>query len=45
VLVKPKSSAELTRLARAVQDYWLNWNQTTFVQTPPVSRHTHRHAH
>jgi len=39
VLTKPKSSRELTNLARAVQDYWLKWNQTTFVQTPPVPRH------
>ncbi len=42
VLVKPKSSKELVQLARAVQDYWLKWNQTTFVQTPPAPRHRRR---
>ena len=42
VLVKPKSSKELLQLARAVQDYWLNWNQTSFVQTPHASRHHRR---
>jgi CheY-like chemotaxis protein len=38
VLTKPRSAKDLASLARAVQDYWLNWNQTTFVQTPPLPR-------
>ncbi|SRR5581483_10601093 len=38
VLTKPRSARELASLARAVQDYWLNWNQTTFVQTPHAPR-------
>ena len=42
VLVKPKSSKELTQLARAVQDYWLNWNQTAFVQKPSTPRNRRR---
>lgn len=42
VLVKPKSSKELAQLARAVQEYWLNWNQTAFVQKPPAPRNRRR---
>lgn len=41
-LVKPGSQKEISALARAIEEYWLNWNRTTFVQAPLPSRHRRR---
>jgi CheY-like chemotaxis protein len=37
-LTKPARPRELVSMIRAVQDYWLKWNRTTFVQTPQTPR-------
>ena len=33
-LTKPSRPQELVMMIHAIQDYWLTWNRTTFVQTP-----------
>jgi CheY-like chemotaxis protein len=37
-LTKPARPEDLVGMIRAIQDYWLKWNRTTFVQTPPTPR-------
>jgi CheY-like chemotaxis protein len=37
-LAKPTRLRDFVAMIRAVQDYWLKWNRTTFVQTPQAPR-------
>ena len=37
-LTKPSRPQELVTMIRAIQDYWLTWNRTTFVQKPSGPR-------
>jgi CheY-like chemotaxis protein len=37
-LTKPARPQDLVTMIRAIQDYWLTWNRTTFVQTPQAPR-------
>jgi CheY-like chemotaxis protein len=37
-LTKPSRPRELVSMIRAIQDYWLTWNRTTFVQKPQAPR-------
>jgi CheY-like chemotaxis protein len=37
-VMKPSRPREFIAMIRAVQEYWLKWNRTTFVQTPQAPR-------
>lgn len=39
VLTKPRGSRDLANLARAVQEYWLKWNQIAPVQATRAAGH------